>query len=231
MSLEETNTKNSTPPEENTSVAGFFWDLFKILVIAFIITAPFRLLVAEPFVVSGSSMVPNFHDREYLVVDRLTYANWHLGSWVIKSGTQPKRGEVIVFKYPKDTSQYFIKRIIGLPGETVKLNAGHVVIFNQENPEGFTLKENYLPETVETLGILGKNGFLTLGEGEYFVLGDNRPASSDSRVWGILPKNDIVGRVFLRVLPISKFGVIRGAGQTAARPRRCTGRPGRFAFR
>ena len=211
MDSVETNTKNLTPPEESTSVAGFFWDLFKIFVIAFIITAPFRLFVAEPFVVSGSSMYPNFHDRDYLVVDRLTYANWHLGSWTIKGGTQPKRGEVIVFKYPKDTSQYFIKRIIGLPGETMKLETGHVLIINQEHPQGFTLPESYLPETTETLGVLGKNGFLTLGEDEFFVLGDNRAASSDSRVWGILPKNDIVGRVFLRVLPVSSFGIIRGA--------------------
>ncbi len=211
MSLEETNIQNNQTPEGKTSVAGFFWDLFKIFVIAFIITAPFRLLIAEPFVVSGSSMVPNFHDRDYLVVDRFTYADWNLGSWELKHGSEPKRGEVMVFKYPKNISEYFIKRVIALPGESVRLSQGHVIIINKEYPDGFTLKEDYLPSQIETLGVLGSNGTLTLGEGEYFVLGDNRMASSDSRVWGILPKNDIVGRVFLRVLPFGSFGVIRGA--------------------
>ena len=211
MSLEETNIQNSSTPGGNSSVGRFFWDLFKIFVIAFLITAPFRLLVAEPFVVSGSSMLENFHDRDYLVVDRFTYADWHIGGFQVKHGTEPVRGQVIVFKYPKDTSQYFIKRVIGLPGETVELYQGHVKIYNQQHPEGFILKEDYLPSTLETIGILGTNGKLTLGEGEYFVLGDNRMASSDSRVWGILPKNDIVGRVFLRVLPVGNFGVIRAA--------------------
>jgi signal peptidase I len=201
METTETNTKLDKQPEEKASVGSFLWDLFKIFVIAFIITAPFRLFVAEPFVVSGDSMVPNFHDRDYLIVDRWTY----------RSG-EPKRGEAIVFKYPKDTSQYFIKRVIGLPGETMEVSQGHVIIRNSQNPDGFTLKEDYLPQNLQTLGVVGKNGRLTLGSDEYFVLGDNRTASSDSRVWGVLPKNDIVGRVFLRVLPVKDFGVIRGAG-------------------
>ncbi len=200
MDSPETNTTRNKQKQSDGSIGGFLWDLFKIFVIAFIITAPFRLFVAEPFVVSGSSMVPNFHDRDYLVVDRWTYRF-----------NQPKRGEVIVFKYPKDTSQYFIKRVIGLPGETVSLSQGHVVVYNQEHPEGWVLRENYLPSQIETLGIVGGSGRLTLGEDQYFVLGDNRMASSDSRVWGILPKSDIVGRVFLRVLPVNQFGVIRGA--------------------
>jgi signal peptidase I len=211
MDSEETNTKNEGWSEQKGSVLGFFWDLFKIFVIAFLITAPFRLLIAEPFVVSGSSMAPNFHDSDYLVIDRYTYAEWNIGGWQLKKGQEPKRGEVIVFKYPKNIKEYFIKRVIGLPGESIRLSQGHVVISNSEHPEGFTLQESYLPSQIETMGVLGNNGVLTLGEGEYFVLGDNRTASSDSRVWGVLPKNDLVGRVFLRVLPVSSFGVIRGA--------------------
>ncbi len=219
MTPQETNTKisstngsgGSVPPESNTSVAGFFWDLFKIFLIAFLITAPFRIFVAEPFVVSGSSMYPNFHDRDYLVVDRFTYSNWKVGSLNFKKGEEPKRGEVLVFKYPKDITQYFVKRVIGLPGETVQISQGQVFIYNQEKPEGFKLEEQYLPENLQTQGIVGKNGKLTLGSDELFVLGDNRPASSDSRVWGVLPKNDIVGRVFLRVLPFKDFGIIRAA--------------------
>lgn len=200
MNSEETNTKNSGQQEESSSVLGFLWDLFKIFVIALIITAPFRLFVAQPFVVSGSSMVPNFHDRDYLIVDRWTYRS-----------SEPQRGEVIVFKYPKDTSVYYIKRVIGLPGETVKLLQGHVVIINKEHPEGLVLNESYLPSQIETSGVVGGENGLTLGSGEYFVLGDNRLASSDSRVWGVLPKDDIIGRVFLRILPLKQFGIIRAA--------------------
>ena len=169
------------------AVGAFFWDLLKIFVIALIIIVPFRMFVAEPFVVSGSSMVPNFHNGDYLIIDRLTY---HF--------SPPKRGDVIVLKFPKDTSQFFIKRIIGLPGETIKLSQGHVVIINKDHPEGSILNESYLPSQIETLG---RSDQMTLGTDEYFVLGDNRTASSDSRVWGILPANDIVGRVWVRVFP------------------------------
>lgn len=114
-----------------------------------------------------------------------------------------------MFKYPKDPSQYFIKRVIGLPGETVKIEQGHVVVINKQNPEGFVLKEPYLKNEFQTLGVAGRQGSLTLGSEEYFVLGDNRTASSDSRVWGVLPKEDIVGKAFLRVFPINEFGVIK----------------------
>lgn len=173
----------------------FFWDLLKIFIIALIIIVPFRMFVAEPFVVSGSSMVPNFHNGDYLVVDRLTY-----------DFSPPKRGDVIVLKFPKDTTQFFIKRIIGLPGETVCFTpGGHVVISKTAvtaaqcgNGEGTVLDEPYLPSQTETLGQPK-----TLGSGEYFVLGDNRTGSSDSRVWGILPQNDIVGRVWVRVFPLN----------------------------
>ena len=177
-----------------SQVGAFFWDLFKILVLAFIITAPFRLFVAEPFVVSGSSMTPNFHDKDYLIVDRISFRS-----------SLPQRGDVVVFKYPKDPSEYFIKRIIGLPGEEVKLQQGHVAIFNREHPEGFRLAEPYLPAQVQTLG---RSEPVSLGDEQYFVLGDNRTASSDSRVWGILPQSDIVGKVWIRVFPLGDFGRI-----------------------
>ena len=140
-------------------------------------------------------MLPNFQNHDYLIVDRISY-----------SFSSPKRGDVIVLLYPKDTSQFFIKRIIGLPGETVEFSEGHVIIVNSQYPEGLTLNEPYLPSQVETFAASQK---VTLGSGEYFVLGDNRTASSDSRVWGILPQNDIVGRVWTRVYPFSDFGFIK----------------------
>lgn len=152
----------------------------------------FRFFVAEPFIVSGSSMVPNFHNREYLVVNKMSY-RLH----------EPQRGDVIVFRYPKDTSQYFIKRIVGLPGEKVKVENGRVYVYNEEHPDGAVLEEDYLSNQDITFG---NNELTTLGSEEYFVLGDNRLASSDSRVWGILPKHDIVGTAWLRVFPLNAFG-------------------------
>ncbi len=183
------NVQTEQPPKQSTG--AFVWDLVKILVLALIIIVPFRMFIAEPFVVSGSSMVPNFHNQDYLIVDRLSY-HTH----------PPQRGDVIVLKYPKDPSQFFIKRIIGLPGEKVEFNQGHVIIVNSQYPEGLTLNESYLPSQVETFGAPGP---FMLGSGEYYVLGDNRTASSDSRVWGILPSDDIVGRVWLRVFPLGAF--------------------------
>ena len=190
--------KNQETPNNNTSmqtVGAFVWDLIKILIIALIIIVPFRTFVAEPFVVSGSSMLPNFHNGDYLIIDRLSYIT---GS--------PARGDVIVLKYPKDTSQFFIKRIIGLPGETVKLAQGKVVVINKDHPEGFQLNEPYLSSPIETFG---KTDPTTLGSGEFFVLGDNRVASSDSRVWGILPRDDIVGRVWARIFHFNEAGFIK----------------------
>lgn len=179
--------------EQKPSVRSFMWELIRIIIIAFIVMVGFRVFVAEPFVVSGSSMVPNFHDKEYLVVDKISYRF-----------DDPQRGDVIVFHYPKDTSQYFIKRIIGLPGEKVAIENGKVRVYNSQHPEGSVINEAYLPSNDITFG---KDDVISLGDSEYFVLGDNRLASSDSRVWGILPKHDIVGRALLRAFPISQFGL------------------------
>ncbi|MBI5530419.1 MAG: signal peptidase I [Candidatus Doudnabacteria bacterium] len=186
------NENNKDSDSSLKSVGAFIWDLIKILIIALVIIVPFRMFIAEPFVVSGSSMQPNFHNHDYLIIDRLSYLR-----------SQPQRGDVIVLKFPKDTSQFFIKRIIGLPGETVKVGQGFVTIYNTEHPEGMRITESYLPNQSETFG---KTDPVVLGSDEYFVLGDNRTASSDSRVWGILPKDDIVGKVWARVYPPSSAG-------------------------
>jgi signal peptidase I len=189
------NLGSKESPGTMQTVGAFIWDLVKILIIALVIIVPFRTFVAEPFVVSGSSMLPNFVNHDYLIVDRLSYI----------SG-QPKRGDVIVLKFPKDPSQFFIKRIIGLPGETVQLSQGHVMIINDQNPNGKILDEPYLPSGTQTLG---RTDPVHLGSDEFFVLGDNRTASSDSRVWGILPRDDIVGRVWTRVYPFSTAGFMK----------------------
>jgi signal peptidase I len=179
--------------EQKPTTGSFLWELIRVIVVAVVLMFVIRIFVAEPFVVSGSSMVPNFHNREYLVVDKISYRF-----------NEPQRGDVIVFRYPKDTSQYFIKRIIGLPGEKVQIaDGGRAKIFNTEHPDGVFIDEPYLRTNTETFG---KDDIVSLGSDEYYVMGDNRLASSDSRVWGILPKHDIVGHAWLRAFPLDTLG-------------------------
>lgn len=155
-----------------------------------------RLFIAAPYVVIGSSMEQNFQDYNYLIIDRFSY-----------DFLQPQRGDVIVFNLPQDTNRALIKRVIGLPGDTVVLSgtAPTVTIIDAAHPQGFTLAEPYL--SPENLG--GASDMrVTLGADQYFVLGDNRKVSADSRLWGILPKSDIVGRVLLRLYPVNEIGVL-----------------------
>ncbi|MDP2598800.1 MAG: signal peptidase I [Candidatus Liptonbacteria bacterium] len=147
-----------------------------------------RHFLIQPFLVSGASMAPNFENGDYLLIDELTYRF-----------RAPERGEVIVFKYPKDHSTYFIKRIIGLPGESVAIKDNKLTVFNKENPAGFVLDESYLPPSFVTNG----NEEVALGIDEYLMLGDNRSASYDSRNWGPMPAKDIVGLVRLRLWPLN----------------------------
>ncbi len=143
-----------------------------------------RTFVAQPFLVSGSSMIPTFQNGDYLLVDELTY---HFRA--------PERGEVIVLKYPKDPSEYFIKRVIGLPGETVIIQSGHVTVVDQGKK--IVLNEPYIDQPM-----VAQSFTETLGPNEYFVMGDNRNYSYDSRSWGPVPSSDIVGVVRLRLWPI-----------------------------
>jgi signal peptidase I len=176
-------------------IGTFVWDIAKVFLIAFVLVwLVLRPFIAEPFIVSGSSMVPNFHDQEYLVIEKISY-HTH----------EPMRGDVVVFKYPKDPKQFFIKRVVGLPGEKVQVINGGVTIFNSQNPEGLVLDEQYLPNQHITLGT---SEIVTLGKDEYFVMGDNRTQSSDSRMWGPMPKSDLVGRAWFRVLPLGNAGLV-----------------------
>ncbi len=171
-----------------------FWsELLEFAIIAVVIVIPFRMFVAQPFVVNGGSMDPTFADGQYLIVDQISFRF-----------ETPTRGSVIIFKYPKDESKYFIKRVIGLPGETVSIKDGVVTITNAEHKEGFSLTEPYIV-------FAKKDTFsMTLDTGEYFVMGDNRAGSADSRYWGPMPKRDIVGRPILRLFPISTAGLLPG---------------------
>lgn len=176
------STASSTPPSNNS-----FWkELVRLVVIAIVIVIPFRLYVAQPFIVDGASMDPTFATSQYLIVDEFSY---HFGT--------PSRGSVLIFKYPLDTSKYFIKRVIGLPGETVSLKDGKVTIVNADHPEGFSLDEPYVKLPKDDTNTY------TLSADQYFVMGDNRFGSADSRIWGPVPTKDIVGRPILRVWPFS----------------------------
>lgn len=177
--------------EENRE--NFFTELLKFGIIALVIVIPVRLFIAQPFIVSGISMVPTFEDAQYLIIDELTYRF-----------AQPHRGDVVIFRYPRDPSQFFIKRIIGLPGETVHISPSGISV---TKPDGTVeqLDESYVVNKGN-----GGDQTYTIPLGSYFVLGDNRPASSDSRAWGFVPREDIVGRAFLRLLPIQSAALFPG---------------------
>ncbi len=172
---------------------AFIWETAKIIIISLVIIFPIRYYLVQPFFVKGASMETNFHDGDYLLVDELSYRF-----------EPPSRGDVIVFRYPENPSQFFIKRIIGLPGETVEIKSNHVTIFNDQNKEGLTLQEDYLSSSQQTLG----NVSVQLGVSEYYVLGDNRLQSSDSRIWGKLDKKFITGRAFIRLWPLTNIGLM-----------------------
>ena len=195
--MEETNTltAHTTPPVSRKKKPSALGEILSLSIIALIVVFPIRYFIAQPFIVSGSSMDPTFHDGQYLIVDQLTYRF-----------ETPKRSDVVVFKYPKDPSKYFIKRVIGLPGDTLTIDGNIVTVKNAQNEQGFVLSEPYVshmqPNTTLTE---------TLGNHEYFVMGDNRDASSDSRVWGILRDDLIIGRTFVRLFPVADASFMPGS--------------------
>jgi signal peptidase I len=169
-------------------------EIVQFALIALLIVLPIRMFIAQPFIVSGASMEETFHTGEYLIVDQVTYRF-----------NKPTRGDVIIFRYPRDPSKFFIKRIIGLPGDTITIDGNVVTIFSDQFPEGVALEESYIksmePNTVQTE---------TLGDREYFVMGDNRDQSSDSRVWGVLQEENIIGRALVRLFPVNQVEFLPG---------------------
>lgn len=185
--IDVSNASDSNQPSTNTPEKKEhpLAETLRFALIAILIVVPIRMFVAQPFIVSGASMDDTFHNGQYLIVDQVTYYF-----------NDPQRGDVVIFRYPRDPNKYFIKRIIGLPGDTVEIKESDVIITNEANPTGLTLNEPYISEMSPTAPLTE-----VLGPREYFVMGDNRNHSSDSRVWGVLQEERIIGRAWLRLFP------------------------------
>lgn len=175
-------------------LVGIFFDVIESVVVALSIFVVIYLFLVQPHQVKGASMDPTFHDGEYILTDKISYRV-----------NQPQRGDVIVFKAPRNPDFDYIKRIIAIPGDTVSISDGGVFV------NGSKLDENYIKsETIILPGQYMKdNQQIKLNTDEYFVLGDNRSHSSDSRQWGTVPKKDITGRAFFRYWPPVKFGLVQ----------------------
>ncbi|HLD27266.1 MAG TPA: signal peptidase I [Patescibacteria group bacterium] len=173
---------------------SYFFEIVKIFIISLLIIVPVRMYVIQPFIVDGDSMEPNFHDGEYLIVDEISYRF-----------KEPNRGEVIIFHPPQDPQNYYIKRIIGLPGETVELTDGRIIIYNGQYPAGEQLDESqYLVKS--RINEIAK---VELGENEYYVVGDNRNNSLDSRRFGAIQFANIRGKALLRAFPFNKLAILK----------------------
>jgi len=201
---------NQEARQEDYGAGGIFWEIIKMVIWVVVIIVPLRVFLVQPFFVQGASMEPNFEDKEYLIINELGYKTTNVGFaygekeinfFTVKSFRELKRGDVVVFRYPKNPSVYYIKRIIGLPGDKVEIRDKRVTISNAEKPNGFALDESaYLSPSEDTTG----DQIVNLSNVEYFVMGDNRKYSSDSRSWGPVPENDVIGKVVLRAWPFSK---------------------------
>lgn len=171
---------------------SYSWEFIKMLVLSLAIILPVRTFLIQPFYVKGASMEPNFFDHEYLIIDEISYRF-----------NQPERGDIVVFRYPLNPQEFFIKRIIGLPGESIQFKEGRIYVYNLEHPEGLLLEETYLEQSLRTDA--STDAKILLGSDEYYLLGDNRMASKDSRIFGPVNKSFIIGKVFFRGLPVDRM--------------------------
>lgn len=180
--------------------------------LAILIALVVRVFVAAPYLVSGPSMEPTFHNGDYLIVQKLEACMpFELGGCLYLGA--PERGDVIVFKLPANPSETLIKRVIGLPGDTVKLSGNTITVTGADVPQGVTLSEPYL----DPADLGGPSDMtITLAADQYFVLGDNRKVSYDSRLWGTLPRKDIIGRVEVRLFPFTAIGFLPGEARYAS---------------
>jgi len=211
-------TEEQKPSQEQQQIAetyygvgSFLFEVVKVFILAIVIIVPIRVFLFQPFFVQGESMVPNFEQGEYLIVNEFGYKQTTVGFdtkdfFTVRPFKDLERGDVIVFRYPKNPSQFFIKRVIGLPGERIEIQNSSVMIYSEEYPEGLTLDEEaYIPEHYVTDGTLSTQ----LEGDEYFVIGDNRQHSHDSRSWGPLKRDRVIGKVLLRAWPLDAIAIFR----------------------
>jgi signal peptidase I len=172
-----------------------FKEFVSFIILIFVVVLPIRFFVAQPFIVSGESMEPTFETGQYLIVDQLSYRF-----------NEPQRGDVVIFRLPAEPSRFLIKRLIGLPGETVKIEGENVYIkeSGEEEAEFVEINNDFIEFPKEA------NINEDLSEDEYFVLGDNRVVSLDSRYFGAIKEEFIVGRALIRLFPFSKIDWMPG---------------------
>jgi signal peptidase I len=184
------STTEAPPETPKAKTIALVLEMIQVLAVSLAIIIPVRWFLIQPFYVQGASMEPNFFDHEYLIIDELSY---RLGD--------PERGDVVVFHYPNDPKQFFIKRVIGLPGETVEISDGKIHIYNVPHPNGLLLDETvYLDQD-----FTAASQTVTLKADQYYLLGDNRSSSLDSRFFGPVSRTFIVGRVWVRGYPVDRW--------------------------
>ena len=188
--------------EEKHPFWGYFVDIIETIVVAAAIFVIVYLFLLQPHQVRGASMEPNLSNGQYILTDKISYRF-----------DKPRRGDIIVFKAPVDPNFDYIKRIIGLPGESIQIKGGKIIIKNTTHPKGFVLEEPYKINGSDQPGtLLEDNKEFKISEDNYFVLGDNRNQSFDSREWGELSRKNIIGKTWLRYWPISKFSFVKRVG-------------------
>lgn len=183
-------------------IVEFFLEIIETALLAVLIFLVLYLFLVRPHQVRGDSMLPSFHDGDYLLTEMVT-------SNLL--GKPLQRGDVLVFRSPEQPNLDFIKRVIGLSNEKIKIQNGKTFIINTQHPEGFLLDEPYLIPGTITQGrrTIHDGELFTIGENAYAVFGDNRERSSDSREWGTIRKEAIIGRVWLRYWPPQAFSLIK----------------------
>lgn len=210
MSEENFSEKQEKKASKTQIFFSYFWELFKIGIFSLVIIVPIRTFIFQPFFVQGDSMKPNFQDGEYLIVNELGYKKTKVGMgeqelFTVNPFKEIFRQEAIVFRNPQNPKEYFIKRVVGLPGDRVEIKDGDVIVYNEETPQGGILDESgYLANKMLHKTECRQQCVFDVGENELLVFGDNRKYSSDSRSWGVLSGDLVIGKVLLRAWPFNQ---------------------------
>lgn len=213
-----TKQEEAATPQQEKPVKGFLhvvWEIIKTLLIAGVVVVIINTFIFQAYYVSGDSMNPDYHDGDYLLINKIPTSIRNItGLFGKKPNMDLRRGDVLVFKPPENNEIFYIKRVIGLPGDKVTLKDGKFTIYNSQYPNGLRLDETYIDPNIKTEGDIDQ----VVLPGNVFVVGDNRlpNASYDSRAWGQLPESNISGTAFFRLLPINDIGPIKATSYSPA---------------